>query len=79
MLDSVLVANEVVEELKGHERRGFCLKVDYEKAYDSVRWDFLVFTEVNGSPTEEFRPTRGLRQGDHIALFFFSYCCRRLG
>jgi len=32
MLDSVLVANEVVEELKRYMRSGLCLKVDYEKA-----------------------------------------------
>jgi len=40
ILDSVLMANEVVEDL----RRGgssLCLKVDFEKAYDSVRWEFL--------------------------------------
>ena len=33
MLDSVLVANEVVEELKRCRRSGLCLKVDNEKAY----------------------------------------------
>jgi len=37
MLNSVLVANEVVEELRRYERRGLCLKVEYEKAYDLVR------------------------------------------
>jgi len=41
MLDSVLVANEVVEKLKWKKLRRLCLKVDYEKAYDSVRWNFL--------------------------------------
>jgi len=42
LLDSVVVANEVVEELKRGGRRGLCLKVDYEKAYDSVSWVFLL-------------------------------------
>ena len=36
------MANEVVEELKRGGRRGLCLKVDYEKVYDSVSWVFLL-------------------------------------
>jgi len=36
MLDSVLLENRVVEELRRNGRRGLCMKVDYEKAYDSV-------------------------------------------
>jgi len=42
MLDSVLVANEVVEDLRRYMKSGLCMKVDYEKAYDSVRWNFLL-------------------------------------
>jgi len=88
ILDSVLMANEAIEDLRRCGRSELCLKVDFEKAYDSVRWEFLydmlyklgfhskwvmwmrgclesatVLVLVNGSPTEEFKPTRGLRQG----------------
>jgi len=37
-LDNVLVAIVVLEEVKRKKA-----KVDYEKAYDSVRWDFLYY------------------------------------
>lgn len=42
LLDSVLVTNEVVEDLRRYNRSGVCLKVDYEKTYNSVKWDFFI-------------------------------------
>ena len=44
ILDGVLIANEVIEELRKTKRKGLVFKVDFEKAYDSVEWDFLLDT-----------------------------------
>lgn len=43
MLDSVLVVNEVISEAKYKKRLTMVFKVDFEKAYESVRWDFLLY------------------------------------
>ncbi|KAJ9565840.1 hypothetical protein OSB04_001806 [Centaurea solstitialis] len=42
ILDGVLVANETVAYLKRSKRKGLIFKVDFEKAYDSVNWGFLL-------------------------------------
>jgi len=41
MLDGIVVANEIVHEAKLKNKPTFIFKVDFEKAYDSVSWEFL--------------------------------------
>ncbi|XP_058776253.1 uncharacterized protein LOC131650564 [Vicia villosa] len=41
LLDGVLVSNEVVVFAKRVKRKCMLVKVDFEKAYDCVSWDFL--------------------------------------
>jgi hypothetical protein len=41
ILEGVVVLHEVMHELQRSKARGLVLKINFEKAYDRVRWDFL--------------------------------------
>ncbi|RVW83327.1 LINE-1 retrotransposable element ORF2 protein [Vitis vinifera] len=41
ILDAVLIANEIVDEKRRSGEEGVVFKIDFEKAYDYVKWDFL--------------------------------------
>ena len=43
ILDVVLVANEAIEDYRRCKKEGLVVKIDLEKAYDNVSWDFLDF------------------------------------
>jgi len=40
ILEGVVILHEVVHELKSSRKKGIILKIDFEKAYDKVRWAF---------------------------------------
>jgi hypothetical protein len=42
ILDGILIANEVVDEAKSKKKYLLMFKVDFEKAYDSVEWSYLL-------------------------------------
>ena len=42
ILDGVMIASEVIDEVKKSKKKAFLFKIDFEKAYDSVKWDFLL-------------------------------------
>jgi len=79
-----MLVNEVVNEVRRIKDKCTIIKVDFEKTYDSVNWEFLLYMMtrldfcnkwikwirgclesstisvlVNGSPTEQFSPTKG--------------------
>lgn len=43
LLQSVMIANEVVDEARRNKKRCMIFKVDFEKAYALVCWKFLIY------------------------------------
>lgn len=43
MMDTILVENELIHDARSKNEQLMVFKEDFEKAYDSVRWDYLVY------------------------------------
>nr|GEV88236.1 RNA-directed DNA polymerase, eukaryota [Tanacetum cinerariifolium] len=66
ILDGPFILNEVLAWCKRRRKQALVFKVDFAKAYDSVRWDFLLDVLLAFG----FGP-KCLKQGDPLAHFLF--------
>lgn len=42
ILDNVVLGHELIDYSQHHKQQGVVIKVDFEKAYDKIHWDYLL-------------------------------------
>ncbi|GJW31977.1 RNA-directed DNA polymerase, eukaryota [Tanacetum coccineum] len=77
ILDGPFILNEVIQWCKAKKKQTLIFKVDFEKAYDSVRWDFLDDV-LSLACNALWKIGKSCYRGDKLAHQTLSHSFRRL-
>jgi hypothetical protein len=68
-MESVVILHETIHELHSRKQDGLILKIDFEKAYDKVKWSFLQQTlRIKGFSNKWCSWVQQFTQGGNINI-----------
>lgn len=69
IMEGVVILHETIHELHTKKRNGIVFKIDFEKAYDKVKWSFLQQTlRMKGFSPKWCRWVEGMVQGGSVGI-----------
>ncbi|KAJ0469537.1 putative RNA-directed DNA polymerase [Helianthus annuus] len=83
ILDGPLVLNELIGWIKKYGKKAFLMKIDFEKAYDNVSWDFLLsILDQMGFPMKWRLWVKGILQSTRSSILVngsptFEFQCQK--
>jgi len=70
-MEGVLILHETIHELHTKKRDGVIFKIDFEKAYDKVKWSFLQQTlRMKGFSPKWYQWVETMVSGDDVGSYF---------
>ena len=68
-MEGVVILHETIHELHRKKLDGVILKIDFEKAYDNIKWSFVKQTlEMKGFSSKWCHWIEAFTQGGHVGI-----------